>query len=151
MTNKSRTMLLSPDSEKASLRIEVFVLCEAAQEFDGRLNLLGTFETVQVPDVPLVLPGLSAAIRMRFWPEEAGWHQCILRIIGNDGGFVAQDVETEFVTSGAEQNGCQTVNLIVRFQNIAFHDAGEYSLELYLDENLEASLPLRVTVGRRIP
>lgn len=146
MTHKSRTMLLSPDSEKTSLRIEVFALCETAQEFAGRFNLLGTFETIQVPATLIVLPGLSSAIRMRFWPEEAGWHRCVLRIIDSDGRLVTQDVQTEFAISDGEQNSSETVNLIIRFQNIRFQNAGEFGVELYLDGNLEASLPLRLDV-----
>jgi len=140
-------MLLSPDSEKTSLRVEVFALCETAQEFAGRLNLLGTFETIQAPTTPVVLPGLSAAIRLRFWPEEAGRHRCVLRVIDGDGQPVTQDVETEFVISGADQGLSETANIIVRFQNVCLQKAGEFGVELYLDETLEASLPLRLNAA----
>lgn len=139
-------MPLSPDSERTSLRIEVFVLCEAAQEFDGRLNLFGTFDTIRTAAAPVIVPVLTAAIRLRFWPEEAGGHCCTLRVIDNDGQPVATDVESEFAVFETIQSSSETVNLIVRFQSINLQREGEFEIQLYLDGHLEASLPFRLDV-----
>jgi hypothetical protein len=137
-------MLLSPDSENASLRIELFVMCETAQEFEGRLNLLGTFESIKVQDVPLVLPLLTVAIRLRFWSDEEGMHRCSLRLIDADGQPMFEPLDTTFMVRPVDANPSGITNIIAKLQNVPFERSGEYGMDLYLDDNLEASLPFRI-------
>lgn len=141
---KPNTMLLSPDSECASLRIELFVMCETAQEFGGRLNILGTFESVKAPEFPVIIPLLTVAIRLRFWSEEGGPHRCTLRLMDADGQTAFDDLDTDFVVACADRNPSRITNIITRLQNIPFERAGDYGLDLYLDGKLEASLPVSI-------
>lgn len=141
-------MLLSPDSEYVSPRVELFLMCEIAQAFAGRLNLLGTFESIKVQELPVVVPLLTVAIRLRFWSEEGGVHRCTLRLIDADGQIVFEDLGTEFVIGAADTNPSQITNIIARLQNVLVEHAGDYDLDLYLDDKLEASLPLGIEVSQ---
>ncbi|EDY16465.1 hypothetical protein CfE428DRAFT_5996 [Chthoniobacter flavus Ellin428] len=137
-------MLLSPDRENTSLRIEVFVLCETAQEFDGRLNLLGTFETIRVAALPVVLPLLTVAIRLRYWSDEEGVHRCVIRLIDADGRPILEELCGDFVVGASNGNSSDVTNILVKLQDLCLGDEGEYGMELYLDDHLEASLPLNI-------
>jgi hypothetical protein len=141
---KQNTMLLSPDRENTSLRIELFVLCETAQEFAGRLNLLGTFESIRVPVLPVVIPLLTVAIRLRYWSEEGGAHCCFIRLIDADGHAILDKLCGEFIVDADAPHLSGVTNILVKLQNLCLVSAGEYGMELYLDGNLEASLPLVV-------
>lgn len=150
MIHPPKTMLLGPDTENAAMRIEMFVLCETAQEFGGRLNLLGTFEGIKAPALPAVFPGMTAAIRFRFWPEEVGVHHVALHLIDPDGQLVIPEMEADFAVPAEDTSRSSNFNLIVRLQNVSFEHAGEHSMDCYLDGDLEASLPLEVGVSDRM-
>jgi len=141
---KQNTMLLSPDRETTSLRIEVFVLCETAQEFDGRLNLLGTFETIRVPALPVVIPLLTVAIRLRYWSDEGGAHRCVIRLIDADGRLILEELCGEFSVGTSRGNSSDVANVLVKLHDLCLTEEGEYGMELYLDGRLEASLPLNI-------
>jgi hypothetical protein len=47
------------------MRAEIFTLCEYAQVgADGKLNIIGTFDTWFSATLPVVIPQLSVAVRL---------------------------------------------------------------------------------------
>jgi hypothetical protein len=48
------------------MNIEVYSLCDAATNDTGKLNLLGSFDTIRAKDMPVVHPQCSVALRVRF-------------------------------------------------------------------------------------
>jgi len=55
------------------MQIEVFVLCDAATaDHLGKLNLLGTFDTIWVKEIPTIYPQCTIALRIRFERIERG-------------------------------------------------------------------------------
>ena len=54
------------------MNIQVAVLCDAATDDNGKLNLLGCFDTIYAPQMPAVHPQCSVALRVTFQPEDEG-------------------------------------------------------------------------------
>jgi len=127
------------------MRIELFVLCDAATEYHGKLNILGTFDAIWSKRMPVVHPMCAIALRMRFSKIEEGQHKVRINIVNEDGKAIAPPFETNvniqfrdsFPTSIA-------TNMILNLQGLKFENYGEYSIDLAIDGRHEASLPLYV-------
>jgi len=52
------------------MNIETFLLCDAATDSMGKLNILGAFDTIGSPNFPLIHPQCSVAvsINLKFTP-----------------------------------------------------------------------------------
>ena len=48
------------------MNIQVAVLCDAATDDNGKLNLLGAFDTIYTQQLPAVHPQCSIALRVTF-------------------------------------------------------------------------------------
>ena len=57
------------------MNIQVAVLCDAAADYNGKLNLLGTFDTVFTGKLPAIHPQCSIALRIIFERIEEGSHK----------------------------------------------------------------------------
>jgi hypothetical protein len=127
------------------MKIELFVLCDAATEYHGKLNILGTFDAIWSKKIPVVHPMCAIALRMRFSRIEEGQHKVRINIVNEDGKAIAPPFETNvniqfrdsFPTSIA-------TNMILNLQGLKFENYGEYSIDLAIDGRHEASLPLYV-------
>ena len=126
------------------MKIETFVLCDAATDYRGKLNILGTFDTIHARTTPLVWPHCALAVRMRFTAVEAGSHPVRINFIDDDGQALLPPLEGK-VDIGVRP-GAITVaaNLILNIDRLKIEHFGEYSINLAVDGRQEASLPLYV-------
>ena len=63
--------------------IQIATLCDFAADYNGKLVISGTFDTLVARAVPVVHPSCALAMRMCFTPEDAG--------LGDYGEFVSAD------------------------------------------------------------
>jgi len=56
------------------MNIELFVLCDAATDQQGKLNILGAFDSLWAQKVPVSHPQCAVALRIRFSKIEEGEH-----------------------------------------------------------------------------
>lgn len=127
---------------------EVFVLCDAATEAQGKLNILGTFDTIFTPTVPSSHPHCAIALRLRFSRIEAGKHRLALSIVDVDGKPVVPPIEGEMDVKFADDAPSSTANLVMNIDSLPVQKFGENAINLALDGRQIASLPIFV---RRLP
>jgi hypothetical protein len=132
------------------MNIQVAVLCDAATDDNMKLNLLGAFDTIYAPQMPAIHPQCAVALRMTFTAGDEGTRQLSLNFINADGkpimpGMqqmpipVALPDDTHFVTR----------NFIVNMQGLEFKEPGLYSVDVRLDDQPCASIPLLVRLMPR--
>jgi len=68
--------------------IQVAVLCDAATDYNLKLNILGTFDTIYTAQLPAIHPQCSIALRMTFSKGEEGAHKVKLNFVDEDGKLV---------------------------------------------------------------
>lgn len=126
------------------MNIQVAVLCDAATEEAGKLNLLGAFDTIIAQQIPATHPQCSIALRVTFSHEDEGAHKLRFNFVDADGGSIMPgiDLPTEVVLPYDSHFG--TRNYIVTFQQLKFDLPGLYSIDLLLDGKPQASIPLLV-------
>lgn len=135
---------LHPGIEDRDLRIEIFAVCDSAVEQDGRLSLLGTYEVVNSPAFPFVIPQMTVALRLRFWPGEPNRHLVRLALTSPDGLRVRGGLEGEVTLSPGDTERSGAYNLIVHARDIPIEESGEYTMDFYLNDRLEGRLPICV-------
>jgi hypothetical protein len=126
------------------MNIQVAVLCDAATDDNGKLNMLGAFDTIYTQQLPAVHPQCSIALRVTFGHEDEGGHQLRLNFVDADGRSIMPgiDIPVQVVLPGDSHFG--TRNFIVNIQQLKFENPGLYSIDLTLDAEPHASIPLLV-------
>lgn len=127
------------------MKVEIFVLCDAATDYQGKLNILGTFDSLWSRQAPAVHPLCAIALRMRFQKIEEGGHVVRISIIDEDGKPVIKPVEANISIQFQNTSPSSlSTNMILNLQRLNFPHYGEYSIDLAVDGRHEASLPLYV-------
>lgn len=127
------------------MNIESFLLCDAATDQQGKLNILGAFDNIFAKEVPVRHPACSLVARTRFEKSEEGEHQVKISIVDADGNSIAPKPECKISVRVPAHFNSTTVNLILNFQGIEFKQFGCYQIDLSIDGNIQASLPLNVS------
>jgi len=126
------------------MKVELFVLCDAAADYDGKLSILGTFDTIWAKQVPAVHPQCAIALRARFSRIEEGDHMVRINIVDEDGKAVVPSLEAGVHVKFPERPSAVSVNMIFNIQGLKINAYGEYSIDLAIDGRHEASLPLYI-------
>ncbi|MBI5417284.1 hypothetical protein HZA55_04980 [Candidatus Poribacteria bacterium] len=127
------------------MKIEIFVLCDAATNYQNKLNILGTFDTIFSNTMPIIYPQCSVAVRFRFYQIEEGDHKISINITDSNGKSIFQPLYTN-VSIGFGKDGPTSLstNLILNIQGLKLDKFGEYVINLAIDNKQEATLPLYV-------
>ena len=127
------------------MNIEAFLLCDAATDEHGKLNVLGAFDTIFSKQMPAIHPACSVALRIRFEKVEEGEHRVRLQIIDLDGKPVSPKLEGNINVRVPDNVDSSAVNLILNIQGQKFENYGKFNIYLAIDGAKESSLPLLVS------
>jgi hypothetical protein len=126
------------------MRVEIFALCDAATDSHGKLNLLGTFDTLAAVSFPSRHPHCSIALRLRFRRIEEGTHRVRLQFVDEDGQPVIPPLDGQLDVHCRPEADSASANLVLNLQSLPLNRPGRYSIDLAIDGREEASLPLYV-------
>lgn len=127
------------------MNIQVAVLCDAATDDNGKLNLLGAFDTIYARELPAIHPQCAVALRVTFSNDDEGKHQLRLNFVDADGRSITPDfppIPVDVSLPGDMHFG--TRNYIVNIQQLKFDQPGLYSMDVMFDEKVQAGIPLLV-------
>lgn len=126
------------------MNIEAFLLCDAATDQNGKLNVLGAFDNIFVKEIPTRHRACSIAARIRFSKIEAGDHTVKIFIIDADGNSIGPKLEGGISVRIGDNAPAAVVNLILNMQNLEFQQFGQYQIDMAIDGAVQASLPLHI-------
>jgi len=128
------------------MNTQIAVLCGAATDYQGKLNLLGTFDTIFTRKLPAVHPSCAIVLRIIFTRVETGKHRIRIDFVDEDGKAVIQPLELPFEIRMPDGAISLSRNFIVNLQQIKFEKAGSYSVDVAINGRHEVSVPLAVRV-----
>jgi hypothetical protein len=126
------------------MNIQVAVLCDAATDDNGKLNLLGAFDTIYAPQLPAMHPQCTVALRVTFMSGDEGGRKLKLNFVNADGKSIMPPVEIPVAVALPDDVHFVTRNFIVNIQGLKFPEAGLYSVDVRLDDKSHAAIPLWV-------
>jgi hypothetical protein len=126
------------------MNIQVAVLCDAATDENGKLNLLGAFDTIFAQQLPAIHPQCSIALRVTFSGGDEGKHELQVSFVDADGHPIANFPPVPVEVALPEDMHFGTRNFIVNIQQLKFDEPGLYSIDILLDGQPQTSIPLMV-------
>jgi hypothetical protein len=130
------------------MNVQTAVLCDAATDDNGKLNLLGAFDTIFVRELPATHPQCTVALRITFFGTDEGKHQLKLNFVDADGRSVMPSVDIPVEVRLPEDVHFGTRNFIVNIQQLKFDEPGLFAMDVILDDQSQANIPLLV---RHVP
>lgn len=126
------------------MEIQVASLCDAATDSQGKLNILGTFDTINASQMPAVHPQCSVALRLVFDKMEEGAHKVGLNFVDEDGRSVMPPIQIPIQVEVPDEAIFISRNFIVNIQHMKFEKPGFYSVDISLDGEIRGRIPLLV-------
>jgi hypothetical protein len=126
------------------MNIQVAILCDAATEDHGKLNLLGAFDTIYAPQLPAVHPQCAVALRVTFTTGDEGPHKLKLNFVNADGHAIMPPIEIPVSVALPDDVHFVTRNFIVNIQQLKFTEFGLYSVDIRIDDKSQANIPLSI-------
>ena len=123
------------------MNIEAFLLCDAATDQQGKLNVLGAFDNIFTKEVPTMHPACAVAARIRFEKIEEGSHPIRIRIIDEDGKAIVPDLQGNINVSIGDKADSMTANIVLNLQRLKLEKYGQYRIDLAIDNQIMSSLP----------
>ncbi len=130
------------------MNIEAFLLCDAATEQVGKLNILGAFDVIWTKEVPATHPACAIAARIRFEKVEEGNHPIKIHIIDEDGNPIGPNLQGNINVNIKEDVDSNITNIVLNIQRLKLEKFGQYRIDIAIDNQIKGSLPFYV---RRIP
>jgi len=124
--------------------IQVAVLCDAATDYNLKLNILGTFDTIYTAQLPAIHPQCSIALRMTFSKGEEGAHKVKLNFVDEDGKLVMPSIDIPLEITVPDETIFVSRNFIVNIQQLKFEKPGLYAIDIAMDGRQEGTIPLLV-------
>jgi hypothetical protein len=113
---------------------------------EGKLNILGIFDRINVQAMPAVHPQMHLILRLEAHPAERGRpHNVEIRLHDPDGQTVFE-VEGEIVPQG-ETGLTIATNQILTLNNLQLTKTGGYAFIVFVNNDLKMEVPLDVEIG----
>jgi hypothetical protein len=125
--------------------VEAFLICDAATDQMGKLNIMGAFDAIMAASAPLVHAQFSVAMRIRFKKSESANHPFRINIVDEDGkSILVKPIDGNVGVQIRDSDESAVINLIGNFRDIKFEKFGRYSVDLTMDGKQRGALPLFV-------
>lgn len=126
------------------MKLEAFLIADAATDSQGKINVLGAFDTIYAKQIPVVHPALSIVIRLRLHPDEAGEHDLQISIKNNQNDDIVPPLIGKFGVNPDRKDKEVRANIILHMQTIEFREYGELWVHLTIDGDLFSTIPFYV-------
>lgn len=127
------------------MQLLLATLCDSAADYQGKLCILGAFDTLCAPEFPVVHPQCSLAVRLLFDPKDLGRRHLSIQMEDDSGQPVmppySPDIEVTFPPGAVP---FVTRNIVLNLQRLRFEHAGVYHFSIGLDGRDLIRLPFRV-------
>jgi hypothetical protein len=113
---------------------------------EGKLNILGVFDALQVASVPTVHPRATLVMRLKGTLDETGHHKVVMSWTSPEGNELwssSGDLEIGAPPAGAIE---MDFPLILTF-DLPIPKAGTHHLRVRIDEELQGDLAVHVRMG----
>ncbi len=126
------------------MNIQVAVLCDAATDDNWKLNLSGGVRHHIRSAMPAVHMQCTVALRVTFMPTDEGTRNLSLNFINADGHPLMAPIPLQVDVTLPDDVHFLTRNFIVHLERLQFNEPGLYSVEVRMDNQPQASIPLLV-------
>ena len=111
----------------------LFLICDAATIHAGKMNILGTFDTLNAGKVPFTHDSFTVAAIIDYEASEEGVHRVKIVMVDEDGRFITDIFDQDITFSvGDGLRGSHRIRCTEN--NRRFDRFGEYSIQMLIDD-----------------
>jgi len=127
------------------MTVESFTVSDFAQDNQGKLTVVGMFDTINVASIPCMHPFMSIAARIRFMRSEIGEHTIRIEVKNPDGQDLIPPVQGQTNVQVGDTDSSVT-SFVVNYGQLLFKAIGKYAVNLFVDNDnkCKLSIPLYV-------
>ncbi|HET6362005.1 MAG TPA: hypothetical protein VFH11_08105 [Gemmatimonadota bacterium] len=115
------------------MEITLAVCCDAANvSREGKLNLLGIFNSIHAAEFPCTHPHLALVLRVEARLGEEGTYPLEIRLVDEDGQQLFH-INGQLSLQGAEPGRPMTAQTIMDINNLQLPRPGTFAFEVLLD------------------
>ncbi len=131
------------------MKVTLAVLADAANVTrEGKLNILGIFEVIQVSTFPATHPQMQLVMRFEADISESGKTKKLEIQLMDEDGKRLMNLGGE-MTLGQKQPGqSMTTSQILTINMMKFEAPGNYEFKILINDELKAEVPLRLIQAR---
>ena len=126
------------------MQVKLAVLADYANvTSDGKLNILGIFDRINLVQVPAVHPQMHLILRLEAHPAERDRAHMIEIRLHDPEGTTIFEVKGDIVPQGEGGQPVAT-NQILTLNNLQLEKIGAYNFVVFINNDLKSELPLHV-------
>lgn len=127
-----------------------FVADAATVQPGGKINVLGVFDRIRVPEFPTRHARIALVMRLATSAPDAGEHAAVIRLMGPDGEKVLSLDGNLKVGPASDPDTVTRIPHILNLDRVVFKTPGRYVFEIEIDGEMAGTVPL-VMEERRAP
>ncbi|HUF90652.1 MAG TPA: hypothetical protein VMR66_11810 [Gemmatimonadota bacterium] len=122
--------------------VTLAVCCDAANvSREGKLNLLGIFNSIHAAEFPCTHPHLALVLRVEARLGEEGSYPLEIKLVDEDGQQLF-DISGQLSLQGAEPGRPMTAQTIMDINNLQLPRPGTFAFEIFLDGHHSRSVAI---------
>ena len=122
--------------------VTLAVCCDAANvSREGKLNLLGIFNSIHASEFPCTHPHLALVLRVEARLGEEGLHPLEIKLADEDGKEIFK-LNGQIALQGAQPGRPMTAQTIMDMNNLQLPRPGTYAFEIFIDNHHARSVPI---------
>ncbi len=126
------------------MQVKLAVLADYANVTgDGKLNILGIFDRINLMQIPAAHPQMHLVLRIEAHPAEVGRAHAIEIRLQDPEGTVIFEVKGEIVPHG-EAGRVVSTNQILTLNNLQLEKIGDYRFVVLINDDMKSEIPLAV-------
>jgi hypothetical protein len=129
------------------MEILTAALCDSAADYQGKLCILGAFDTIYAQQYPCVHPACSVALRIILRDEDVGPHVLRILFVNPDGqSLIPIENSPTFnftVPSLPETVFFISQNFVINWQGLQVPSQGQYEVRILIDNQIARALPFQ--------
>lgn len=127
------------------MKVKLALLADCANVTpEGKLNILGIFDRINVAKLPAVHPQLQLVLWLEARPSEKDRKHAIEIRLQGPGGETVFELNGEVVPRGGKPDETVSSNQIITVNNLTLKEAGSYTFAVFVNNDLKKEMLLKV-------
>ncbi|MCL1615052.1 hypothetical protein M3090_01325 [Bacteroides sp. ET71] len=118
------------------MKVDIFTLCDSAQEYGGKLIIVGTFNSIYAKEFPTLHPEFALVARVVFSENEKGVHKIDFSVKKNDENVYIMPPGQMTADTTNTKGKDAIINVVVKGNNIPIPSDGTYVVTLKVDDKV---------------
>ena len=123
------------------MEIELFTLCDGAFNYNGRLTIIGTYDSILASQFPWNID-LSFALKLFVPKGESGEKTISLQFLSQDGDSFAANLQASVVVPESESAG--HIALATTIRGVSFPKPGSYLIRIFENDRIMKEFPFDI-------